>query len=81
VIVQKLGEVIRKLKEREYTIILVEQNFRFAAPLADRMFIVEHGQVVEEIAQHEIRKSSTCCRSTSGSDHRIPFIHTKEETP
>lgn len=54
VIVKKLGEVIRKLKEREYTIILVEQNFRFAAPLADRMFIVEHGQVVEEIAQHEI---------------------------
>ena len=54
VIVQKLGEVIRKLKEREYTIILVEQNFRFAAPLADRMFIVEHGQVMEEIAQHEI---------------------------
>jgi ABC-type branched-subunit amino acid transport system ATPase component len=45
VIVQKLGEVIRKLKEREYTIVLVEQNFRFAAPLADRMYIVEHGQI------------------------------------
>jgi branched-chain amino acid transport system ATP-binding protein len=42
------------LKERDYTIILVEQNFRFAAPLADRMFIVEHGQVVAEIAQNEI---------------------------
>lgn len=56
VIVQKLGEVIRKLKEREYTIILVEQNFRFAAPLADRMFIVEHGQAVAEIAQHEIQE-------------------------
>jgi len=54
VIVQKLGEVIRMLKQRDYTIILVEQNFRFAAPLADRMFIVEHGQVVAEIAQHEI---------------------------
>jgi branched-chain amino acid transport system ATP-binding protein len=54
VIVQKLGEVIRGLKERDYTIILVEQNFRFAAPLADRMFIVEHGQVVAEIAQNEI---------------------------
>jgi branched-chain amino acid transport system ATP-binding protein len=34
----------------------VEQNFRFAAPLADRMFIVEHGQVMEEIAQHEIQE-------------------------
>ena len=54
VIVQKLGEVIRMLKERDYTIILVEQNFRFAAPLADRMFIVEHGQVVAEIAREEI---------------------------
>jgi branched-chain amino acid transport system ATP-binding protein len=54
VIVQNLGEVIRMLKERDYTIILVEQNFRFAAPLADRMFIVEHGQVVAEIAQNEI---------------------------
>ena len=54
VIVQKLGEVIRKLKEREYTIILVEQNFRFAAPLADRMFVVEHGQIAGEIAQDEL---------------------------
>ncbi len=54
VIVQKLGEVIRMLKERDYTIILVEQNFRFAAPLADRMFIVEHGQVVAEIGREEI---------------------------
>ncbi|MBX3676471.1 MAG: ABC transporter ATP-binding protein [Rhodocyclaceae bacterium] len=54
VIVQKLGEIIRMLKERDYTIILVEQNFRFAAPLADRMFIVEHGQVVAEIARDEI---------------------------
>lgn len=54
VIVQRLGEIIRKLKERDYTILLVEQNFRFAAPLADRMFVVEHGQVVSEIAQHEL---------------------------
>ncbi len=54
VIVQKLGEIIRTLKERDYTIVLVEQNFRFAAPLADRMFIVEHGQVMAEIAQNEI---------------------------
>jgi small GTP-binding protein len=56
VIVQKLGEVIRNLKERDYTIVLVEQNFRFAAPLADRMFIVEHGQVMAEIAQNEINE-------------------------
>jgi len=54
VIVQKLGEVIRGLKETGYTIVLVEQNFHFAAPLADRMIIVEHGRVVAEIAQHEL---------------------------
>ncbi|MCK0506652.1 ABC transporter ATP-binding protein [Aromatoleum anaerobium] len=55
VIVQKLGEVIRKLKQRDYTILLVEQNFRFAAPLADRLLVVEHGQIVAEIAQRELR--------------------------
>lgn len=54
VIVQQLGEVIGDLKSKGFTIILVEQNFRFAAPLADRMYIVEHGQVAAEIAQDEI---------------------------
>lgn len=54
VIVQKLAEVIRHLKERGFTILLVEQNFRFAAPLADRMYIVEHGRVVAEVRQNEI---------------------------
>jgi branched-chain amino acid transport system ATP-binding protein len=54
VIVQKLGEIIRQLKQKDYTIVLVEQNFRFAAPLADRMFVVEHGQMVAEIAQNEL---------------------------
>ena len=54
VIVQKLGEIIRSLKEKGYTIVLVEQNFRFAAPLADRMYIVEHGQVAAEIGRDEV---------------------------
>ena len=54
VIVQKLGEVIRSLKEKGFTIILVEQNFRFAAPLADRMYIVEHGRIVAEIGKDEL---------------------------
>ncbi|MBC9071442.1 ABC transporter ATP-binding protein [Thauera sp. CAU 1555] len=54
VVVQKLGEVIRELKQKDYTIVLVEQNFRFAAPLADRMFVVEHGQIAMEIAQSEL---------------------------
>ncbi len=49
VIVQGLGRVVRQLKERGYTIVLVEQNFRFAAPLADRHFLLEHGKVVDVI--------------------------------
>ena len=54
VIVQKLGQVIRHLKETGFTIVLVEQNFRFAAPLADRMYIVEHGRIVAEVAKEEL---------------------------
>src|SRR6185369_1643027 len=45
VIVQTLGRVIRELKERGFTIVLVEQNFRFAAPLADRHYVMEHGRI------------------------------------
>ena len=54
VIVDKLGQIISQLKKKGFTIVLVEQNFRFAAPLADRMYIVEHGQIATEIAQGEI---------------------------
>lgn len=54
VIVEKLAEVIQGLKQRGYTIVLVEQNFRFAAPLADRLVVVEGGRVVEEVAQSDI---------------------------
>ncbi len=54
VIVQKLGEVIRALRQKGYTIILVEQNFRFAAPLADRHYVVEHGEVVETVTSDEL---------------------------
>lgn len=56
IIVQRLAEVIRSLKKKGYTIILVEQNFCFAAQLADRMYIIEHGRVAEEIAASEIEK-------------------------
>ena len=54
VIVQKLAEMIRTLKAKGYTIVLVEQNFRFAAPLADRFLVMEHGQVIEQFAQAEL---------------------------
>ena len=54
VIVTALGKAIRQLKERGYTIVLVEQNFRFAAPLADRHYVLEHGQVVLTIDRTEL---------------------------
>ena len=54
VIVKKLGEVIRLLKTRGYTIVLVEQNFRFAAPLADRHYVLEHGRVVATVEHDEL---------------------------
>jgi branched-chain amino acid transport system ATP-binding protein len=55
VIVQAMGRAIRKLKERGYTIILVEQNFRFAAPLADRHYVMEHGKIAEMIRKNELQ--------------------------
>jgi branched-chain amino acid transport system ATP-binding protein len=54
VIVQKLAQVLLKLKERGLTIPLVEQNFRFAAPIADRHYVMEHGHIVEEVHAHEL---------------------------
>ncbi len=54
VIVQKLGEVIRALKSKGFTVVLVEQNFRFAAPLADRFYVMEHGRIVKQFAQAEL---------------------------
>jgi branched-chain amino acid transport system ATP-binding protein len=49
VIVQHIGEIIRQLKKRGFTILLVEQNFHFASTLADRHYVVEHGQVIDMI--------------------------------
>lgn len=57
VIVQKLAEMIRALKRKGYTIVLVEQNFRFAAPLADRFYVMEHGSIVKEFAQAELTQN------------------------
>jgi branched-chain amino acid transport system ATP-binding protein len=54
VIVQALARMITALKAKDYTIVMVEQNFHFAAPLADRFYVMEHGQIVEEIAAAEL---------------------------
>ena len=59
VIVQALGRVIVKLKERGYTIVLVEQNFRFAAPLADRHYVMEHGRIAESFAASELEAKTS----------------------
>jgi branched-chain amino acid transport system ATP-binding protein len=54
VIVQQIGAVIRSLKGKGFTILLVEQNFHFAATLADRHYIVEHGQVIDMIRNDQL---------------------------
>lgn len=57
VIVQQIGRAIRVLKERGFTIVLVEQNFRFAAPLADRHYVIERGKVVKVVDRSELQDS------------------------
>ena len=54
VIVQTLGRMILALKAQGFTILMVEQNFRFAAPLADHFLVIEHGEVVESFAAAEL---------------------------
>lgn len=54
VILRSLDKVIRQLRGQGYTIVLVEQNFHFAAPLADRHYVIEHGRVVEQIEAEEL---------------------------
>lgn len=62
VIVQALARMITTLRAKGYTIVMVEQNFRFAAPLADRFYVVEHGQIVETFASSEL-------------DAKMPVLH------
>lgn len=59
VIVEKLGEVVASLRKKGFTIVLVEQNFRFATPLADRHYVVEHGRVVEVVTQSELASKAS----------------------
>jgi len=57
VIVQQIGAVIRTLKQKGFTILLVEQNFHFAATLADRHYVVEHGRVVDMIRNADLAQN------------------------
>jgi len=54
VIIQQIGKTIRRLKEQGFTILLVEQNFRFASTVADRYYVMEHGKVVHQFANSEL---------------------------
>lgn len=56
VIVQALARMIVMLRERGYTVVMVEQNFRFAAPLADRFYVMEHGRIVEKFGASELEE-------------------------
>jgi branched-chain amino acid transport system ATP-binding protein len=54
VIVQALARMIHTLRGKGYTVVMVEQNFRFAAPLADRFYVMEHGRIVEKFGAAEL---------------------------
>lgn len=57
VIIQQIGHTVRALKEAGLTVLLVEQNFRFAQGLADRHYVMEHGRVVDMIPRSEVGTS------------------------
>ena len=54
VIIQQIGKTIRALKEQGFTILLVEQNFRFAATVADRYYVMENGHIIDQFANAEL---------------------------
>lgn len=66
VIVQALARMIRILKSKGFTIVMVEQNFRFAAPLADRFYVVEHGKIVEHFTAQELESKKTVLNQLLG---------------
>jgi branched-chain amino acid transport system ATP-binding protein len=57
VIIQQIGQTIARLKNEGFTILLVEQNFRFAATVADRYYIVEHGKIIDGFANSELQSN------------------------
>ncbi len=66
VIVQSLARMIRMLREKGFTIVMVEQNFRFAAPLADRFYVMEHGRIVESVDAAELEQKMSVLREYLG---------------
>ena len=66
VIVQALAQTIQRLRARNYTIVMAEQNFRFAAPLADRFYIMERGQILQGFAAGELQDKMATLRQYLG---------------
>ena len=66
VIVQALARMILALKARGFTIVMVEQNFRFAAPLADRFYVMEHGQIAMEFEASELAEKQATLNALLG---------------
>lgn len=66
VIVQQIGEIIRTLKQKGFTILLVEQNFHFASTVADRHYVVEHGQVADMIPNAALEANASKLRAYLG---------------
>jgi len=66
VIVQALSRTVHRLREQGYTIVMVEQNFRFAAPLADRFYIMERGRIVEGFTARELPDKTALLRQYLG---------------
>ncbi len=66
VIVQALARMIIMLRERGYTVVMVEQNFRFAAPLADRFYVMEHGSIVERFESAQLQEKMSVLNELLG---------------
>ena len=66
VIVQQIGRLIAEIKQRGFTVLLVEQNFHFAAGLADRHYVVEHGRVVDMIPRNELLRHKETLQARLG---------------
>ncbi|QTL05285.1 ABC transporter ATP-binding protein [Aquabacter sp. L1I39] len=66
VIVQHIGEIIRTLKKKGFTVLLVEQNFHFASTVADRHYVVEHGRVVDMVPNDKIAENAARLESLLG---------------
>jgi branched-chain amino acid transport system ATP-binding protein len=66
VIVQRIGDVLLTLKQRGMTILLVEQNFRFASKVADRFYLVDHGRIVDSFHVSELSDRMTILNETLG---------------